>query len=66
MDMEYLKYRIRKDNMNLEEFAQMIGISRTSFYKKLKGETEWTCEEMKKIKDTFNLSVEEFNKIFGF
>lgn len=66
MDMEYLKYRIRKDNMNLEKFAQMIGISRTSFYKKLKAETEWTCEEMKKIKDTLNLSVEEFNKIFGF
>lgn len=52
--------------MNLEGFAQMIGISRTSFYKKLKAETEWTCEEMKKIKDTLNLSVEEFNKIFGF
>ena len=37
MDMEYLKYRIRKDNMNLEEFAQKIGISRTSFYKKQLG-----------------------------
>jgi len=66
MDIEYLKYKIKREKMNLGEFAETIGFSRTALYKKMKGETEWTCEEMKKIKQTLNLSLEEFNKIFGF
>jgi len=66
MDMEYLKYKIRTKKINQTEFLGMVGISRTSFYKKLKGETEWTCEEMKNIKKALELSSEEFNKVFGF
>jgi len=64
--MEYLKYKIRTKKINQTEFLGMVGISRTSFYKKLKGETEWTCEEMKNIKKALELSSEEFNKVFGF
>ncbi len=66
MDLEYLKYKIRSQKMNNSQFAKKIGISKSGFYKKMRGDTEWTCEEMKKIKETLGLSLEELNKIFGF
>lgn len=64
--MEYLKYKIRKTDMNLEEFSKIIGISKSAMYLKVKGKRQWKYEDMKKIKSILNLSSEEFNKIFGF
>lgn len=52
--------------MNNCQFAKKIGLSRAGFYKKMRGDSEWTCEEMKRINKTLGLSLEEFNKIFGF
>lgn len=66
MDIEYLKYKIRSKKIKQSEFPGMVGISRSSFYKKMRGDIEWTCEEMKKINKALGLSLEEFNKIFGF
>ncbi len=66
MDMEYLKYKIRKTGMNLKEFAKSIGISKSAIYLKMKGKRQWKYEDMKKIKSALNLTPEEFNKIFGF
>lgn len=66
MDMEYLKYKIRKTDMNLEEFSKIIGISKSAMYLKVRGKRQWKYEDMKKIKSILNLSSEEFNKIFGF
>lgn len=66
MDMEYLKYKIRKIDMNIEEFSRKIGMSKSAMYLKIAGKRQWTCDDMKKTKQALNLSTEEFNQIFGF
>lgn len=66
MDMEYLKYKMKVTGYSSEALAATIGISMTSFYKRMTEQVEWTCKEMKIIKDTLQLGNEEFNKIFGF
>lgn len=52
--------------MTLDGLCDEIGLSRSAVYKKMKGATQWRCEEMKNIKKILNLTSEEFNKIFGF
>lgn len=66
MDMEYLKYKIRIANLNISEFSSLVGMAKSTMYLKMAGERQWTCGEMKKIKSILNLSLEEFNQIFGF
>lgn len=66
MDMDYLKYKMRKKDMFIDEFSHKIGMSRTSIYSRIKGESQWKYEEMKNIKQVLDLTQEEFNKIFGF
>lgn len=66
MDMEYLKYKIRKKEMKMSDFSYQVGMTKSTLYTKLNGERQWKYYEMKKTKDTLDLSVDEFNKIFGF
>ena len=66
MDMDYLKYKMKTFDLSSDVFAEKIGISLTSFYKRTNEQVEWTCKEMKVVKDVLNLTNEEFNKIFGF
>lgn len=66
MDMEFLRYKLRTRHMTLDGLCDEIGLSRSAVYKKMKGATQWRCEEMKNIKKILNLTSEEFNKIFGF
>ena len=66
MDMDYLKYKMRKKDMIIEEFSHKIGMSKSSIYSRIKGESQWKYEEMKNIKQVLDLTQEEFNKIFGF
>lgn len=66
MNMNYLKYKMKEYGFTNDKFAPVVGISSTSFYKRLTGQVEWTCKEMKIVKDTLELDNEEFNKIFGF
>ena len=57
---------MKEKNISSESLAVAIGISMTSFYKRTSEQVEWTCREMKVIKDVLELDNEEFNKIFGF
>lgn len=57
---------MKEKNISSESLATAIGISMTSFYKRTSEQVEWTCREMKVIKDVLELDNEEFNKIFGF
>ena len=66
MDMEYLKYKMKILGYSRDQMAKLIGISMTSFYKRLTGEVDWCAKEMKIVKDVLNLESEEFNKVFGF
>jgi hypothetical protein len=64
--MNYLKYKMKEAGFISETLAGAIGISLTSFYKRTSEQVEWTCKEMKTVKEVLNLDQEEFNKIFGF
>lgn len=66
MDMDYLIYKMKTSGYTRDVFAAKIGISMTSFYKRTTEQTDWTCKEMKKVKDVLDLTNDEFNKIFGF
>lgn len=62
MDAERLKYEIRKNGMTLEEFCDDIGISTSAFYRKLKGSTEFTREEISVIVN--RLQIKDPKEIF--
>lgn len=66
MNMNYLKYKMKEAGFISETLANAIGISLTSFYKRTSEQVEWTCKEMKAVKEVLNLDQDEFNKIFGF
>lgn len=64
--MNYLRYKMKEYGYTSEEFAKVIGISITSFYKRMTEQVDWCAKEMKTVKDVLKLSNDEFNLIFGF
>ena len=55
MDKNKLEYEIKKKGMNIAEFCDKIGISRSAFYRKCIGETEFTLSEISTIIDVLGL-----------
>ncbi len=55
MDKFLLDYEIKRKGYSIKQFCEMINIPRTSFYKKSKGLSEFTRDEIKRIIDTLNL-----------
>ncbi len=55
MDKNKLEYEIKKNGMNIAEFCDKIGISRSAFYRKCIGETEFTLSEINTIIDVLGL-----------
>lgn len=55
MDVLRLKYEIKKNKMTTEEFCKSIGISKTAFYRKCNGTSDFTRKEIQKIKELLNL-----------
>lgn len=66
MNMNYLKYKMKEMGFSSESLAAAIGISMTSFYKRMTLQVDWCAKDMKIVKDVLNLDNDEFNKIFGF
>ncbi len=65
MNIQMLKEKIAKSGITQEAIADAIGMSRCTFYRKLKrkGNT-FTVEEMNMIVKTIHLSKEEAVSIF--
>lgn len=59
-----LSGRIAEKGYTLEQLSSLIGISRTSLYKKLKGESNFTQEEIYKIVDLLCIPVSEIPVYF--
>lgn len=64
MDKYKLEYFIRARNLNQTSFCKLLGISKTAYYRKTNGKSDFTREEILKIADILDLSGDEILEIF--
>ena len=50
----------------MKDLAIILDVSCPSLYLRLRGQVDWKLSEMKKIKESLELSDEDFKKVFGF
>ena len=51
MDKELLEYEMKKKKISIGEMCKKIGVSRSAFYRKCNGISEFTLSEITKICD---------------
>ena len=59
MNRALLEYEIRKNGYTIERFCEMIGLSRSAFYRKCNGQTEFNVSEIKSIAAILHLKSVE-------
>lgn len=64
MNINRLKGKIVESGLNIGQVAELIGINRTSFYRKLHDFEKLTVREAIALKKVLNLNDEEAYKIF--
>lgn len=64
MNINKLKGKITENGMNVEKLAELIGIDRSSMYRKLNNFERITIGEANRIKTALDLTDEEANNIF--
>lgn len=64
MNSSLLKSQIILNNRKIPEVAKKLKISKSAFYRKLKGQTEFTRKEINEIIDFLQLDEEMIIKIF--
>lgn len=64
MKSNKLKGKIVEKGMNVEQVAEMIGIDKATFYRKLNDFDKFTVGDVTKIKDVLCLSTQEACAIF--
>ena len=64
MNTRALRLEILVQGRKLSDIAKAIGISKSSFGRKLKGETLFTQIEIVKIRDTLGITNEKVIEIF--
>lgn len=55
MDKALLNYEMKKKGISIEELCKEIGISRSAFYRKCNGKSEFTQSEIQAIVSCLNL-----------
>lgn len=55
MNKALLEYYMKVNNKSISDMCEMLGISRSAFYRKCNGITEFTQGEIKKIVDYLDL-----------
>lgn len=55
MDKALLEYEMKKKGVTIEEMCKVIGISRSAFYRKCNGISEFTQSEIQTIVDYLKL-----------
>ena len=64
MDENLLRGKIIGQGMTIGEFCEKANFVRATFDRKISGKTEFTREEIIRIRDTLNLTDDEFRDIF--
>lgn len=62
MDYLRLEYEIKRRGFSIGEFAKTIGMSRSTFYHKCRGNSEFTLAEIKRIMSV--LEIDDATDIF--
>lgn len=57
MDKVLLEYEMKKRGITNTDMRIMLGISRSTFYRKCNGQSEFTQSEIQKIVDFLNLDT---------
>ena len=57
MDKALLEYEMKKNNINIAKMCDILGISRSAFYRKCNGISEFTQSEIQTICDCLNLDT---------
>lgn len=55
MDKDLLIYYMKKNNISIERMCEELKISRSAFYRKLNGSTEFVLSEIQKITELLKL-----------
>lgn len=55
MDKELLEYKMKKKGVTIKDMCEKLGISRSAFYRKCNGISEFTQSEIQLIVDYLNL-----------
>lgn len=64
MNINKLKGKVVEKEMNIETLANIIGIDRSSLYRKLNNSEKITIGEAVKMKDALSMSDDEAYEIF--
>ncbi len=65
MKINTLKAKIVERNTNISAVAKALGLSKSTFYRRLKNEgRDFSVEEVKKISNYLNLTAKEATNIF--
>ena len=56
MNKALLEYEMTEKGKSISDMCDMLNISRSAFYRKCNGKSEFTMSEIKKIVDFLNLS----------
>ena len=64
MNVDKLRGRIAECRMSISEFCKVAGFSRSTFDRKLNGESEFTRSEIERIISVLKLSDDEARAIF--
>jgi ACT domain-containing protein len=57
MDKYRLEYEMKKNSITASEMCKKLGISRSAFYRKCNGHSEFTQSEIQKMVDILHLST---------
>ena len=57
MDAIRLEYEMKKKGYNVERLCKRLGISKSAYYRKLKGTSEFTRSEIEKIVEVLELGT---------
>ena len=64
MDSNALKAQMALTGINSIELAQLLEIDKTTFYRKLNGQSEFTQGELSKMVQIFKLDAQQIQDIF--
>lgn len=64
MNSNELRAQMLRKGFKVENFAEKLGISKSAFYRKLKGTSEFDREEISKISELLELQPKDVYDIF--
>ena len=64
MNANLLKYHAAENAKSTQDMAQALGISKRSVEKKLRGETDFKCREIKVLIDFLKIPTDEVVRVF--